>query len=281
MCGFFISNEIDLSDKRLESIKRTLEHRGPDEWNIRRTEKYCAIHTRLSIQGIDQKSRGGQPIIRNGTIFVYNGEIYNKNELCQELEKLGRETRHTDSDTWIFYELINKIGVKSATKKAKGMFSFVYANTNNDEIYFARDPFGQKPLYYYLSGSKFAAASSIKSLIDTNQIDGTIDSAYINDYIVSEGNTSPERTFIKQIKKALPGVLYKLKLQNLISEKYIDLNSKIIDCAEQPQQQTDIEEALSISLKQHLLSDVPVGLALSGGIDSTTLASVKGAEGIN
>ena len=79
----------------------------------------------------------------------------------------------------------------------------------------------------------------------------------------------------------MPGVLYKLKLQNLISEKYIDLNSKIIDCAEQPQQQTDIEEALSISLKQHLLSDVPVGLALSGGIDSTTLASVKGAEGIN
>ena len=230
MCGFagFIN---PLSAAQGEDIlKRMLDpikHRGPDSHSLYINDKLAMGHYRLSI--IDLKG-GIQPKIdaEKNNYLLYNGEIYGYKKHAKILKNQGVILRD-DSDTEVLFQSLKYFGVEKTLKSIDGMFSFVFYESNSDSLWLARDPMGEKPLYYSVNGdnvffsselSSIAACSDILSFnIDENSL-----ISYLNlDYIPKD------KTILSGIKKVLPGELIKIQKGNITKELYykINFNQKI------------------------------------------------------
>jgi len=267
MCGIVgsVNSEID------EQTVALLKHRGPDSQglvveNINENRIYLG-HTRLSI--LDLSEAGNQPMYsdcRNYCI-IFNGEIYNHLELRKSLPEVNFKG-HSDTETILYY--IRKFGIESVND-FNGIFAFAFLDKIQNKIYLARDHFGVKPLYYYWDSNVFIFSSELKTILSNSAYKKDIDLNSLNTLLSFRYNPAPQTIFQK---------IYKLKAAHFIS---YNLNGELKECKywRTPQKinhHISFEDAinqyrtlLEQAVKRQLLSDVPVGLLLSGGLDSAVL----------
>jgi asparagine synthase (glutamine-hydrolysing) len=275
MCG--ICGKFSLKGVTQEDIRPMLEvlaHRGPDDEGIVVKDKIGLGNRRLSVIDL---SGGHQPISNeDGSIWiVYNGEIYNHRLLREMLEEKGHIFR-TNSDTEVIVHLYEEFGER-CVGKLRGMFAFAIWDENQQKLILARDHLGQKPLFYSQIGHDFWFASEIKSILAGNSQKREMDLESLHHYLSLRFIPSP-RTMLQGIQKLPAGhflVLFDGKIERhrywaLSFRQNSNLSeSDIIDA---------IRERLVQTVKSHLISDVPIGAFLSGGLDSSMIVALMANE---
>lgn len=269
MCGFtgvfskrhFKKEYKDFLKSKINNISEDLFHRGPDELGTFADDKYFMVHRRLSI--IDLKN-GNQPFFLNENEFIiYNGEIYNHIDLRKEIEKTGYVFK-TDSDTEVLLAGVS-IWKEHFLKKIDGMFAFVYVNKLEDEILASRDICGEKPLFYSFDKSNYYFSSELKPL--KNVLNMNLSKKHLRKYFKYQYIPAPY-TIYEEVFKILPGEFIKIHKNKLYKEKYFQIEKQIPNKKEEHNAKK-LNQILKKSVKARLVSDVPVGAFLSGGIDST------------
>jgi len=269
MCGIagFTFDDRELIKKMCD----VLYHRGPDDSGYY-TDGFVSLgNTRLSI--IDLET-GHQPIFNEdrSLVIVHNGEIYNFKELTATLEKKGHRF-YTKSDSEVIVHSFEEWG-EECLKKFHGMFAFAIWDATKKVLFLARDRCGIKPLFYtILEDGSFIFSSEIKGILQYEKVRRVLDLDSFH-FFINLRFLPKERTMFKGIKKLLPGHYIKLDLQeNKIEiQKYWDIYPAIEDYPESYLVRK-LRSLLKASLERHIVSDVPIGILLSGGIDSSTLVA--------
>ena len=277
MCG--IAGVLNLSlteipnlDRRLEAMNQLLRHRGPDgegAWQHERRSVGLA-HRRLSIIDL---ATGDQPMTdAAGNWITYNGEVYNYIELREEL---GAENFQTSSDTEVVLAAYRRWG-KDCVTHLRGMFAFALWDEARQELFCARDRFGIKPFYYATAGDNFYFASEVKALLPfVDKIETDVEG--FKDYLAFQFCLAG-KTLFKGIKELLPGHTLSVRNGAVEIKRYwevyyeldFDHTSKYFD--------ERLRELLPESVNLHLRADVPVGTYLSGGLDSSAVASIASRQ---
>ncbi len=254
----------------VERMTETLVHRGPDDSGIYSGVQAVLGHRRLSI--IDLNT-GHQPITNeDGTVWiVFNGEIYNYKELRQELIARGH-TLKTNTDTEVIIHLYEDFG-QQCVSKLRGMFAFAIWDTRKKALFLARDRVGIKPLYYCKTKEGLVFASEIKALLVDPAVKAEVDTHSIARFLTFFYLPGAE-TLFHNIRRLEPGHTLHVQDGVLADRQYWDL--EFIDNARNGNfaaAKTDLLELLRETVRDHMISDVPVGVLLSGGVDSTALLS--------
>ncbi|MFQ5636708.1 MAG: asparagine synthase (glutamine-hydrolyzing) [bacterium] len=273
MCGIcgvtFFDRERLVNEHIVERMCEVIRHRGPDEGGLKIQGHVGIGMRRLSI--IDLVT-GRQPISNeDGRIWiVFNGEIYNHQELRQELEKKGHRFR-THCDTEAIVHAYEEYG-EDCPKKLNGMFGFAIWDQKKQSLFLARDRLGIKPLYYYLDSEKFAFGSELKSILQVPGVPREVDLQALDMYLTFEYVPSPHSIF-KGIFKLPPGQSLTLRDGKIQLREYWDLHydEKQVDERQLCEQ---LVELLQDAVKIRLMSDVPLGAFLSGGIDSSAIVAL-------
>lgn len=274
MCG--IAGQIDWSEPTLprtvERIANRLTHRGPDAQGVKSLGKVCFGHTRLAI--IDLSPGGAQPMAdASGQILLtFNGEIYNHESLRQELQKLGSVFR-SSSDTEVILEAYRHWGI-SCVSRFNGMFAFALWDNKNGSFFLARDRLGKKPLYYFERDSYLSFASEHAALLEDPRIPDAVNGRAIVQFL-SLGYLTTSECINPNVKRLPPGHVMQWKAGRRpeitqywdLSRYFLNKNrySSISEAGE------ELNTLLSDAVRLRLMSDVPLGAFLSGGIDSSTI----------
>jgi asparagine synthase (glutamine-hydrolysing) len=271
MCGISgILQAGGVEERLVHSMNGVLTHRGPDDEGYYFDGPIGLGHRRLSIIDLD---RGRQPLSNEDeTIWiVFNGEIYNFPELRRTVEAAGHRFK-TSTDTEVIVHLYELYGTE-CVRYLRGMFAFAIWDRQRQRLFLARDHVGQKPLFYYHANGVFAFASEIKALIRTGHIKTQMDLVAMN-HLISLRYTPGTRTLFESIHKLPAGHWMIVENDKLQMQKYWQLDyTRKLNCGED-EVAAGLKGLLLDSVKSHLLSDVPVGAFLSGGLDSSTVASV-------
>ncbi len=272
MCGI-IGGIGNFENSVLNQAIDNIAHRGPDSKGIFNNEHIFLGHTRLSIQ--DLSENGNQPMFSddNRYVIIFNGEIYNHLEIRREL-LTNRDFKSSGDTETLLYAYI-EYGV-AILEKLNGIFAFAIFDNQTNELIIARDHFGVKPLYYYQENDLFLFGSELKSFLPF-KIDLSLCQEAVFNY-VSFLWSPGEKTPFKYVKKLLPGTFLKFNTKNNISidpvsfyklkvpnVKSVLTEEEIID---------SLENHLLKAVERQLLSDVPVGFFLSGGLDSSLLVAM-------
>jgi asparagine synthase (glutamine-hydrolysing) len=274
MCGIigFISDRVIGRDNFSES-RDLMYHRGPDDCGIwlSKDKKVALGHRRLSI--IDLSSAGRQPMSNedNSIWLVQNGEIYNFLEIRKELIERGHKFK-SNSDSEVIIHSYEEWGVE-CLKKFNGMFAFALWDEKENRLFAARDRIGIKPFNYYFNGGKFAFSSEIKALKNLDKLNLELDYTAIYDFFTYLYVPTP-KTVYKHIKKLPPGHYLLFDRENLVLKKYWDINPFNKRILSEKEACNQIEEILNDSVRLRLISDVPIGVFLSGGIDSSCVVAL-------
>jgi asparagine synthase (glutamine-hydrolysing) len=279
MCGICGKLEFDRSASvggfLIRAMLDTIRHRGPDDQGVYLSPQVGLGHARLSI--IDLNS-GHQPLSNeDGTIWiVFNGEIYNFRELRSFLLAKGHAFK-TQSDTEVIVHMYEELGPQ-CVEKLRGMFAFAIWNESTKTLLLARDRVGIKPLYYSLTDEAIVFASEIKAILADPAIDRKLAPEVIDRFLTFL-YVPGEETLLKGISKLSPGHYLLLKDGKAEIRQYWDL------CFLKPSERLSLKDAenelsnlLAESVELHMIADVPVGVLLSGGVDSTAVLSCA-AEG--
>jgi len=273
MCGIcgvsFKSKDKTVSSSLLEKMNDTITHRGPDAQGVFANGNFGIGMRRLSIIDL---STGNQPQFNENEslAIVFNGEIYNYRELRDILIKKGHKFQ-TDSDTEAIVHAYEEYGF-DCLKYLNGMFGFAIFDKINRQLFIARDRVGIKPLYFYLDDETFAFGSEIKPMLQIEGIDRSIDIEALNLFLTFEYIPSPYSIF-KKVRKIPPGHFLVFKDHQINIKKYWDVsfesNGKYETTSEE-----GLRELMRDAVKYRLVSDVPLGAFLSGGIDSSTIVGL-------
>jgi len=247
-----------------------MRHRGPDGEGVVVAGNWRLLHQRLSI--IDTSDAGSQPMLRDGNVLVFNGEIYNYKELREQYMPQAEYKSH--SDTEVLLSLLNKYGM-SILNKLNGMFAFAWYNSFEDKLYIARDRYGVKPVYYYRYGERFYFASEVKSLLQVMKTAPSIDASILDDYYAYTATDFDARTFYKDVAQVEAGHYIQVSGTGSVSDHtwYRGSDFYIDEGVLQNYRGTVeyFEDLLTDAIKLRNRADVPVAMTLSGGLDSTTL----------
>lgn len=257
--------------ERFEESLALLQHRGPDSEGIYRFENGILGHRRLSI--IDLTSASSQPFLDKNEDYVltYNGEIYNFQDIKENLGIKEEELTST-GDTEIVLQSFKRIGTR-AFKELNGIFAFSIVDKINNKAYLVRDRLGIKPLYYSIEGNKVLFSSEIKSLIHLDPSIKKINYESIPEWSYY-GTSLQDRTLFKDCKKILPGHFLEIDLvsmKTILKSYWLPENIKVNKAYSRPEK--ELRGLLEKSVKRQLISDVPVGVFLSGGIDSSAITA--------
>lgn len=278
MCGIagIFSNHLSLESQRSLTQKMLYEtrHRGPDNSDTWESESVCLGHNRLSI--IDLSNEANQPFHYLHLTIVFNGEIYNYIEVREILRKKGHAF-HTESDTEVILAAYLEWG-QECVKYFMGMWAFALWDSKNKTLFCSRDRFGIKPFYYIFQDQSFYFASEYKALKTLPIFDKTINLNQVARGMQMGWVTYKDETYFEQIKQipAASNILIDSLENPLKIETYwdIDFSKKFQGTFEAKKEA--FKNALIDSIELHMRSDVVVGACLSGGIDSSTIASVVG-----
>ena len=258
-----------------DQLVANLSHRGPDDHGAYSDDHVQFGHTRLSI--IDLTKAGHQPMVSHQGRYVvtYNGEIYNHIELRAELASLG-SLFSTRSDTEVLLEAYHVWG-RDCVKKFVGMFAFVIWDTQAKEIFIARDRCGEKPFFYHFNGEQLVFASELKGLLPLLPERPLLDPIIVDQYLHYQYVPEPS-TLLQGIQKLAAGHSMLITLADWKAEPKQYWCVETTSFPIQPQQNqgdilTQIRDTLESAVKMTLRADVPVGVALSGGIDSSAIAA--------
>lgn len=269
MCGIagFNWSDAELAERMADVIS----HRGPDQSGVYTDEGISLAHRRLSI--IDLSKHGRQPMCNEDRTvhLVFNGEIYNFRELRSQLEGKGHSFA-SDTDSESIIHAYEEYGI-DCLQHLRGMFAFAIWDTRNRSLFLARDRIGIKPLYWHYSNKRFMFASEIKAILQNPEVERALNPQALYDYLGFEFTPAPN-TMFAGINK-LPAGNYALLHEDRMEIKpYWDLRFT-------PASSLSIEEAcekqitlLDDAVRSHLVSDVPLGVFLSGGLDSSSLVAM-------
>jgi asparagine synthase (glutamine-hydrolysing) len=291
MCGvasiFSYKTEAPLIDQReLLRIREAMAKRGPDGeglW-VSENQRIGLAHRRLSI--IDLSESGAQPMASaDGKVrIVFNGEIYNYRDLRGELEKLGHRFVST-SDTEVLLHLYRRYG-RDMVQRLRGMYAFALWDEDKRALFLARDPFGIKPLYYSDDGNTIRVASQVKALLKGGGIDATPEPAGHVGFLLW-GFVPEPHTLYRNIRSLPAGTCMWIdSFGRKETSQFFNPTDELAKASSTRSDTTRAEmherlhDALLDSVRHHLIADVPVGVFLSSGLDSTTLASLARATGI-
>lgn len=251
-----------------------IAHRGPDDYGYF-TDEYISLgHRRLSIQ--DLSNNGHQPMFTSDRRFaiVYNGEIYNHVDLRKKLEPKYTFRSTSDTETLLYGYVEYGTAVFAMLN---GIFALAIYDTTTHDLVVVRDPFGVKPLYYYHDDLTFVFGSEIKAILTIPDINKELDAKGLFQYLRFLWSPG-ERTPLARVKKLLPGHYLKINSQN--PQAFTILNYYNLPFTGQYEVRTEeewinaLDEQLRRTVQQQLLSDVPVGFFLSGGLDSSMIAAI-------
>lgn len=271
ICGIINLNSLSVQEAPIRKMMHIQKHRGPDDEGIFVENNVGLGFVRLSI--LDLSYAGHQPMFSSDGqyVVVYNGEIYNYIELREELKTIGYQFR-TNSDTEVLLAAFQHWG-EDCLHRFNGMWAFVIYDRKKKNVFAARDRYGVKPLYYLYSNDYFAFSSEIPPLLSLLNHRPKPDYQSIFDYLVFNRTDQTERTFFEEVKKLQHGQKIILDGQRLSIKKWYDLRKQvsIIEGFKNP---VEFRELFSSAVGLRLRSDVPVGVCLSGGLDSSSIISV-------
>jgi len=259
--------------ENLFRMRDTMIHRGPDgEGHYISPDQELGLgHRRLSI--IDLSSAAAQPMVSidKKVIITFNGEIYNHMDLRKELRSLGREQWSTDhSDTEVVLQAYQQWGV-DCLSRLRGMFAFAIWDENKRQLFIARDRIGIKPLYYYFDHQRFLFGSEIKAILAAPDVPRRVNEQSFYRFLTFATTPAPETLFANIFK--LPAAHFALVTSKGMSEprRYWDVwdNPESLEGVSKAQIGKRLVQELETAVSLHKASDVPVGLFLSGGVDST------------
>ena len=295
MCGIFgiIGRNTRVPADVLERATQSLAHRGPDDSGavILRDSARAAIeiglgNRRLAI--LDLSPQGHQPMNdpATGNWIVYNGEVYNFGEVRAKLEQAGLYFR-SNSDTEVILKAYAHWGEKCLLE-FRGMFAFAIWEAQRHRLFVARDPMGIKPLYFYHSDLYFMFSSEVRTLLGTGLVPCAIDRAGLVNYLTF-GSLYDPNTLVEGVNSLPPGCYLTWEDGQIKQQQYWDLvgsnfgetcDDAGASAEKRGARETQIAEMLDESVRMQLVSDVPVGVFLSGGIDSSSLVGILSRNGI-
>lgn len=274
ICGIVnFDSEMTIGQDEIGRMVDQLLHRGPDSRGVRLDGKVGLGHTRLSI--IDLSEAACQPMSNeDDTIWItYNGEVYNFFDLRHKLESKGHRFK-SKSDTEVIVHLYEEEGIQCLSR-LRGMFAFAIWDKNERQLFLARDRFGQKPLYYYIDDEKLLFASEVKSILASRLVEISPDYQALYQYLCL-GYVPHPNTGFRGIKKLPPGHYLVTDGAKVVLKPYWSLqvetsDNETINETEVSQKLLDL---LTEATQMRLVSDVPVGVLLSGGVDSNAVAAM-------
>jgi asparagine synthase (glutamine-hydrolysing) len=272
MCGingFNWNNE-----KLIKKMNDKIEHRGPDDSGVYSDKGISIGNRRLSI--IDLSKKGHQPMCNenNDLWIVYNGEIYNFKGIRDELEKNGHKF-NSNTDTEVVLHAYEEYGFE-CLNKFNGMWAFCIYDSNKKILFLARDRIGIKPLYYYWDGKRFIFSSEIKAILE-HDIERDINKKQLYHYL-SFICTTRDETLFKKIYKVPSGnfLVFNLKNNKILKKEYWNVNNIKIDYSISEEEAIkELKELITKSIVMRRMADVPQGIFLSGGIDSSCLVAIN------
>ncbi len=284
MCGVCGELRLDGSPAEVGAIGRMLGRlvpRGPDNEGRYSDGPVALGHRRLSI--IDLSERANQPMVDDelGLVLVFNGTIYNYRELRDELSQQGYHF-FSDGDSEVILKAYHAWG-EQCVERLHGMFAFAIWDASHEQLFMARDRLGIKPLYYSLTAGKLRFASNTQALLAAGDVDTSIDPVGLHHQLTLHAVIPAPHTILNGIKKMIPGTSLTAQANGEIKEQsYWQLNATR---PETPMSETEwvdtIHEALRKSVKRRLeIADVPVGVLLSGGLDSSLLVALLAEQGV-
>ena len=274
MCG--IAGFSWKDEELVTRMADTIAHRGPDQHGVYTDEAVSLAHRRLSI--IDLSEHGRQPMSNeDGSVWVtYNGEIYNFRELREALEAKGHVFRsHTDTE--VIVHAYEEYG-PACVQWFNGMFAFAVWDMRRRELILARDRVGVKPLYYYAKDGKLIFASEIKAILQVPDVKREINFQALYHYVGYEFVPAPD-TMFHDIRKLPPGHYLRYKDGKTEIVRYWDLRFQTESHPREYYEET-MRDMLTESVRKRLVSDVPLGVFLSGGLDSSAIMSLMSRCGV-
>ncbi len=276
MCGIAGIVKFDpretVEEARLKQMRDVLRHRGPDGEGLWIDGPVGLAHRRLAIVDV---AGGHQPMANeNESVWItYNGEIYNHPSLRPELEARGHRYR-TRSDTETILHLYEDVEER-CVERLQGMFAFAIWDRTRARLLLARDRLGIKPLYYALTGDELLFASEIKAILAAGSVRPALNEAVLPEFLATRFVAGDE-TFFRGVRKLLPGrTLSWAPTEGLRGRRHWRLPAGIDDTRMSLQERAvDVRARLEAAVRSHLMSDVPLGLFLSGGLDSSGLAAL-------
>ncbi|WP_272972283.1 asparagine synthase (glutamine-hydrolyzing) [Alteromonas australica] len=271
IAGFSLFNHQEGGQASLTSMHEAIHHRGPDASGTYLDEHIGLCHRRLSI--LDLSEAGNQPMFSadGNLVIVFNGEIYNFLELRAELEAEGVQFKsHTDT------EVILALYAREGTQclgKLNGMFAFALWDKTKQELFIARDRLGKKPLYYFSHNGRFAFGSEIKAILALENIPREIRLDAVYDFFAYQYVPDPKSIF-KHIHKLPPAHYLLLNKDGFSISEYWDLSFKNTSRDSEETHKAQLKGLLEKVTKQRMVSDVPLGAFLSGGVDSSGVVAM-------
>ena len=281
MCGFagFLRSPTvpnrDAHREWLENMGQAIIHRGPDAGGVYLDDHIGLVHRRLSI--IDLSDAGTQPMKSSSGryIIAFNGEIYNFREIRKNLEVEGR-TFTTGTDTEVLVELFEQKGFR-CLDDLNGMFALAIWDTRTKEVFLARDRLGKKPVYYYESGGDFAFASEIKALLKLPFFTRQVRPDAIKDFFAYQYIPDP-KTIYSNVHKLPPGYWLKTDGQKTELHQYWDVSFSAPAYRSIQDIEDGLYELIEDAVRLRMISDVPLGAFLSGGVDSSAIVGLMAGQ---
>ncbi len=283
MCGILgFSHFEGRRDQALKSLERGIHriaHRGPDDRGVEYfyDDKVGLAHSRLSIQDISKNGR--QPMVSSSGRFwiVFNGEVYNYRELRSELR--SDYPFKSESDTEVLLAAFERWGVEASIEKFRGMFAFCVYDRKNKQIFLVRDRIGIKPLYYGNFGKGVVFASELKAIVGSGLLPFEIDRGALDSYLTFNF-VEGENSMVSGIKRLIPGHYVKYSTIEPNSSELVAYWNPTSACNGEyslmsaDEWKAQLKEKLLESVRMRMISDVPLGAFLSGGIDSSLIVAM-------
>ncbi|MGZ3612333.1 MAG: asparagine synthase (glutamine-hydrolyzing) [Syntrophales bacterium] len=276
MCGIcgkiFFEKDKRVDPQLIKIMADSMYHRGPDDEGTYISGNVGLGHRRLSIIDLN---RGKQPISNeDGTVWiVFNGEIYNYQDLRETLIQRDHKFK-TDTDTEVIVHAYEEFG-EDCVKRLRGMFAFAIWDDRNQALLIARDRVGIKPLYYYLSAGQLVFASEMRAILQDSSVDREVNLPII-DRFLTYFYIPGDETLLKSIRKLRPGHCLTVRKGKADIKQYWDLSFTSGNKAHTfNESKEELLGLLKETVRLHMISDVPVGFLLSGGVDSTALLNLS------
>lgn len=275
MCG--IAGEINFKEGLIfeeyhKNMQNSMINRGPDEGGVFCDERTVLLHRRLAVIDIE---RGKQPMSTNfgdeEYVICYNGELYNTGSIRNELISLG-EKFETNSDTEVVLKAYIRMG-KNCVSRFNGIFAFAVYEKHKGRVFVARDKMGVKPFFYCLRGNSFIFASELKGLLCHPRVKAEIDLSGIGELLFIGPGRTPGCGVFKDVFELKPGYFGFFSEKGFTEEKYFELRD-IQNTLSAEQIVANVRDLVVDAIEGQLVSDVPVGTFLSGGLDSSIISAV-------
>lgn len=277
IAGMLLAPNKDVQQSQLEAMGTRLQHRGPDNFGCVIQENYGAAHTRLSI--LDLSAAGNQPFANERYTLIYNGEIYNYLDLQAPLLEQGVTLKST-SDTEVLFHHLILFGVDATLPKLRGMFAFSFFDSHEETLYVCRDKLGIKPVVYTCQDGDFYWASEVKALAKVANIQVDAIRLLFSASVMFDGRN--QHTVFHGVKNVPKGGYLVVKPgQAPRIEQYYDLADDIdetyyreLDALTMAEAVERFRKLMDDSIRGMLLSDAPMGVFASGGVDSSLIAAI-------